>query len=560
MKRRLFWIMAWVAALPMPAMAIDFGVHGYYRNRYEFSNDLDTQKTGTAFDNNRLGIIQFSQMRLRTEPVVKLNDNLSLHAQFDFLDNLLFGSSNTEQLEILSPIVGTQTLPAGPGSLGVVGGAAGENGSVNVRRVWADILVPFGKFRLGRQPSHWGLGIFQNDGAGFQGDFGDSSDRVMFITQVPLKETSALNAGLVWDTAFESQFDPSIQGLGGQIRDNGQDSQQYALFLLYEEADWELGTFSGIRRRDGSAGTTMTANDALCVDEATTPANCGIASGIDGNTLMYFFDLYGRWTKDAYHFGLEGVYLGGKVTTGLAIDAIPFSVFDETGEGIIQLPAKQDMQTYMLAAEAGAYYPWGGEWEFKTGIASGDKDPLSTKITQFGFRPDYDIALLMFDVPLGTSPTIVDNNGVALSGGVPITGNFINNALYVAATYKYHFEPEDVPQANDFSVGGRIATAWAPAKNINLDFGSVLGRTDLPAISETADSFFQRWYGFETDLIVDGRFYDYLRTALEIGVLFPSRAYDIEVNLTDPSGIVGTIPADKASFALGARFTVAVEF
>jgi hypothetical protein len=38
---------------------------------------------------------------------------------------------------------------------------SGENGAINVRRIWMDILKPIGKFKLGRQPSNWGLGIFK---------------------------------------------------------------------------------------------------------------------------------------------------------------------------------------------------------------------------------------------------------------------------------------------------------------------------------------------------------------------------------------------------------------
>ena len=560
---RLFFSILFIIIIMLPNMAtaLDFGVHGYYRNRYEFNHDLDLQSSGSLANNDRFGFIQFSQMRFRLEPDIKINDNLSIHSQLDFLDNLVYGSHDTKQLEILSPVVGTQTLPAGPGSLGTVGGAAGENGSVNIRRAWIDILLPVGKFRLGRQPSHWGLGIFQNDGSGTQGDFGDSADRVLFITQYPLEQERSVVFGAAWDIAFESQFDPSIQGLGGQVRANGRDSHQYALFALYQNPTWELGTFSGIRRRSASGGTTMTADDALCTDEATTPANCGIASGIDGNTLMYFFDLYGSFDVEKYHFGFEGAYLGGKVTTGLALDAVPFSVFTATGDGIIQLPAKQDLQVFMLAAEASAVYPWRGEWEMKTGYASGDSTPLSTKITQFGFRPDYDIALLMFDVPLGTSPTLVDNTGTNLTGGAPITGNFVNNALYLSGTYKHHFDiTKAIKETNDFTVGGRLVTAWAPQKNVNLDFGSIIGNTNLPNITETTDGMFERWYGVEIDLIVEGRFYEHLRTAWEFGFLLPSRAYDIEVTLTDPGNIVSTIVADKANRTFGSRFTVYVDF
>src|SRR3989344_4473831 len=109
---------------PQLSFAIDFGLHGYYRDRFIIDQDLDTQRATITLGNDRFGMIQYSQMRLRLDPMMKLNDNLSIHSQFDILDNIVFGSKETEELQILSPIVGTQTLPAGPGSIGVNGGAA----------------------------------------------------------------------------------------------------------------------------------------------------------------------------------------------------------------------------------------------------------------------------------------------------------------------------------------------------------------------------------------------------------------------------------------------------
>lgn len=553
--------------------AFDFSAHGYYRNRVEFTNNVDTQNKNSALasnrDNNRFTLIAFNQMRLRTEPLLKLNDNLSLHAQFDFLDNVIYGSAATKELQILSPIVGTLTLPAGPGTIGVVGGAAGENGSVNIRRVWAEILTPIGKFKLGRQPSHWGLGIFQNDGASSQGDFGDSSDRILFLTQFPFEDGGALTGGLLWDIAFEAQFDPAQQGLGGQIRDNGQDLHQYATILLYEAPDYAVGAFSGIRRRGGSNSTAFMT--------ATNPQGFSVGAGRDGDTLLYFFDLFGKYSWEEYSFALEGVYIGGKVSTALAINAIPFSGCGSTASPatgtrcILQLPPDQDAQMIMAALEVSGVYDWGGEWEFKSGFAGGDENPLSTKVTQFGFRPDYDIALLMFDTPLGTSPSLygprVQADGTnattssKLTGGVPITGNFVNNAFYVSAGYKHHLDVADaIRQANDFSVGGRLVSAWAPQRNVNLNFAEILGIGTLPHIRESASTALKRWYGLELDLFVEGRFFEYLRSSLETGLLIPGRSYNIDVDVIDPGNIVDPVPSDSAEIAFAGRLTVSVEF
>lgn len=544
--------------------AIDFGLTGYYRNRAELTHDLDLQtpNAGITNSNDRFGTIQFNEMRFRVGPIFKLNDNLAVYSQIDFLDNIVFGQSANENLQILSPVVGTLTLPSGAGTIGEVGGAAGKNGSINVRRAWMEILTPIGKFKLGRQPSQWGLGIFQNDGDGRQDDFGLSADRMMYLTQLDIGTTGAMSAGVFWDIPYSAQSDPRIQGLGGTIRDSSQNTKQVGAVVLYENPQWALGTFSGVRLRGGpAAATTMTATDA----KGNT-----VASGIDGDTLIYFADIYGRYSFDEYTFQLETVYLGGKISTGLAVNAIPFSVFSSSavGAGIINLPQNQPVRAFLAAFEATGTYDWGGEWNVKTGYASGDSNPLSSRITQYGFQPDYRIALMMFNIPLGTSPSLYGPTATSpggasqkLTGGVPITGNFINNTVYLSLGYKHTLDVRDsIPQADWFKVGGNITTAWAPKKNVNLSFSNLLSNANLPTISETNNSFFSRWYGVECDVGAEALFFHNLWVAFDAGVLIPGKEYNIDVTLTDPGNIIDPIPPDKASIAFATRLTAMIEF
>ncbi|MDP2600755.1 MAG: hypothetical protein Q8P84_08520 [Deltaproteobacteria bacterium] len=559
-KQSLFFLL--LLLFPFSSFAIDFGLKGYYRTRAMVLQDVDLQTPNNSIthSNDRFGLMQFNQMRLRVQPNIKVNDNLGVYAEFDFLDNIVFGSKANQNLQILSPVVGTLTLPSGAGTIGEVGGVAGETGSINVRRAWMEIMSPIGKFKLGRQPSHWGLGIFQNDGEERQGDFGDSEDRILYLTEFDFNTGAAMAAGLLWDIPFEAQQDPRVQGLGGVIRDNGQDLQQYAAVLYYEHPQWAIGTFAGARRRSGGTGTTMTAIDAK--------GNV-VASGIDGSTLLYFGDIYAKYNYNEYTFQFEGVYIGGDISTGLAVNAIPFSAFSSsaTGAGIINLPAKQSAEIMMAAFEAAGIYDWGGEWSVKTGYASGDANALSGKITQYGFRPDYRIALLMFYEPMGSSPSMYGGTAnnpsttTKLTGGAPITGNFINNALYITAGYAHTLNIRDaIPQADWMKIGGTIITAWAPKKNVNLNFAQLLNNSSLPAITETANSFFKRWYGVEIDATAEALFFHNLYTSLETGVLIPGREYNTDVNVTDPGNIIDPIPSDKASIGFAARFTAMIEF
>jgi len=172
----------------------------------------------------------------------------------------------------------------------------------------------------------------------------------------------------------------------------------------------------------------------------------------------------------------------------------------------------------------------------------------------------------MFNKPLGSSPTLVDSgSGRTLTGGVPITGNFINNAVYMSGEYRHHLNiQKSFPKANDFSIGGRIVTAWAPKKNVNLNFDSLINNetstVTLPNITETASSLQERWYGLEIDLLLQGRFYDHLVTSLEMGMLMPRRAYDIDVEATPLGSVVSPIVVDRSEITYGSRLTVSLEF
>lgn len=559
-----------IPAAAESAHAIDFSVHGYYRNRGVGTGDLDLQRTRSdlPWSNNRFGFISYDQMRLRLEPNLKLNDNLSIHSQFDILDNVLFGAHETRELHIIAPIVGQQTLPPGAGSFYMTGpSTVGENGAINIRRAWADILTPIGKFRIGRQPSHWGLGIFQNDGNEKQDDFGDTADRILYLIQYDVPDTGSITGGLLWDIAFEAQVDPRIDGLLAAPASNSRDTQQYGAMLIFDRPEVTAGVFGGLRRRNGpDNATTMTVRGPTCITYDVTNADCSIAAGIDGDTLLYFADLYARYTYENYKFQIEGVYVGGKITTGLALNAIPFAGLG-AGEGIIQLPADQTARIFMAAFEAEAEYGFGGAWKFQTGFAQGDGSPLSQRVTQMGFRPDYQIALMMFHMPLGTSPALYGDRadgatGAYLAGSEPVTGNFINNAIYVSAGYKHKFDLEPSGFADWVKVGTKITTAFAHRQNTNINFADLIAERTAtwPAVAETADSILKRWYGVEVDISGEAQLFSNLYTALEGGVLIPGREYDINVSLIDPGSIVEPIPNDSANLAWLVRLSAILEF
>jgi len=563
MKKLILSIVVAAATLiSQSASAIDFSAHGYYRLRLEVSNNLDLQNNdniqqGTQGSNNRFGTLFYGIQRFRLEPNLKISDNISFHSQIDFLDDVIFGSNDTKQLAVFNPVVGTINLPGANGAFGVTGGGAGDivtggEGNINLRRLYVDLLTPVGKFRLGRQASNWGLGIFQNDGNDWDSLFGDTFDRFLYIGKVDFKNGSNLAFATLIDFAFQNSGVPAINLLESPVIGASHDTYQFTQALLYQRPSFEIGTYAGLRFRNKTAGTVGTALDA----------NGNVVPGaVDGNTRTYYIDGYVKWEKDPIKVQAEYVYLGGKIGTGVCINAVQVPPgFTNPLPNPICLNGSNDISVSMGALEVEGKHRGGHEeWKFISGFAQGDSSPLSSVITQFGFRPDYHIGLLMFQEPLGTSPAI-QVNGQTKLGNKPVTSNFVNNAAYVGATYKHKFDISHIiPQAQWIKVGAHVVTAWAPSRVLDVNFGEITGIASLPRVVNNS-----RWYGIETDLIVEAKFLDHVFWNLTGAFFLPGGAYDIKnddlANTTLTGNPINAIIFDKANPAFALRTTLLFEF
>ncbi|MFO1518643.1 MAG: hypothetical protein U1F57_03105 [bacterium] len=545
---------------PASSFALDFSAHGYYRLRLEASHNLDLQKgsnisQGLQGDNNRFGTLFYGIQRFRLDPALKVSDNISFQAQIDFLDDVMFGSNDTRQLNVFNPITGTLSLPGANGAFGVTGGRGGDivtggGGNVNLRRLYVDLLTPIGKFRLGRQPSHWGLGIFQNDGNDWDSLFGDTFDRFLYIGKWDFKNGSNLAFATLVDFAFQNSGVPAINLLEGPVTGAAHDTYQFTQALLYQRPHLEVGTYAGLRLRGGTKGTTTTALDA---------SGNRIPAGNDGNTAAFYIDGYVKWEHDPIKIQAEYVYLGGKIGTGVCIDAVQVPAgFQNPLPNPVCLKGSNDLSVNMGAMEVEGNHG-NEEWKFISGFAQGDSSPLSNRITQFGFRPDYHVGLLLFQEPLGTSPAI-QVNGQTKLGNKPITSNFVNNAVYIGATYKHKFDLSRViPQAQWIKVGAHVVTAWAPSRALDLNFAEITGVPTLPRVVNNS-----KWYGLETDLIVEAKFLDHVFWNLTGAFFLPGGVFDIKNddlgNTTLTGNPINPIIFDKANPAFALRSTLMFEF
>jgi len=428
----------------------------------------------------------------------------------------------------------------------------GGGGNINLRRLYVDLLTPVGKFRLGRQPSNWGLGIFQNDGNDWDSLFGDTFDRFLYIGKLDFKNGSNLAFATLVDFAFQNAGVPAINLLESPVVGSSHDTYQFTQALLYQRPRFEIGTYAGLRFRNGTNGRVGTAIDA----------NGNVVPGAsDGDTMAYYLDGYVKWEHDPIKVQAEYVYLGGKIGTGACINAIQVPAgFTNPLPNPVCLNGSNDLSVNMGAMEVEGKHRGGSEeWKLISGFAQGDSSPLSHVITQFGFRPDYHIGLLLFQEPLGTSPAI-QVNGQTKLGNKPITSNFVNNAAYVGITYKHKFDLSKwIPQAQWLKVGAHLVTAWAPSRVLDVNFAEITGIPSLPRVVNHSS-----WYGLETDLIVEAKFLDHVFWNLTGAFLLPGGAYDIKNddlgNATLTGNPINPIIFDKANPAFALRTTLLFEF
>jgi uncharacterized protein (TIGR04551 family) len=180
-----------------------FELDGYFRLRGDYFKNLnlsfrdDPAFGGAPFPRN-LGCattlrncndsVKSTNIRLRLEPKINVNETTSVHMQIDVLDNVVLGATPSGRPGI--------DIPLGAFEDGQDAPEAGKNwssDSIKVKRAWGEVQTPLGIIKFGRQASHWGLGIYQNSGGedpinggyDYDGDYGDSVDRVSFSTLIP---------------------------------------------------------------------------------------------------------------------------------------------------------------------------------------------------------------------------------------------------------------------------------------------------------------------------------------------------------------------------------------
>jgi uncharacterized protein (TIGR04551 family) len=230
-----------------------FEIDGYYRFRGQLFNNLSL-KGGRDASGRLLFPIALDQtgesrttlatanMRLRLEPTLNVSEHVRVRAQVDVLDNHVLGSSTSSLYD--DPGSPFPTTFYGSSRVVADGDPRLDRPYVSPKRVWAEVQTPVGLLSFGRMPSHWGLGVMANAGAGIDEDFGDTVDRIQFA--LPSVSTPIGRLTFVPILDFENEgalyADPRAASGTGQPFDaeSGDDGRNYALKIARLDTDDEI--------------------------------------------------------------------------------------------------------------------------------------------------------------------------------------------------------------------------------------------------------------------------------------------------------------------------------
>jgi hypothetical protein len=466
--------LAVVAASAVPARAdlteLKWATEGYFRTRTVLLTNLAAQDRRTAInpngpDGDQTIVIpdirrtSYITSRFRVMPTVAWGKLAKVTAQLDGFDDVLWGDNNGLSS---APLFATDTT-----NQGFLGGDPVD--SIQLRRVWAEFNVPVGLMRVGRMPSHWGMGLLANGGgtgnidpttpAGeptrraqdyfFSEDmgekhFGSTADRILFITRpITVFNTLAkkgvaahpLIVGYAFDKLSEAPFLPyepaerRFRPFGQQgfiSRGSNDDVNEHVAIIVWNNPDWDKVRYTD-ELRVGTYIVLRTAKEGSTNPSAIDPSmTCGVFEGeavpcVDTGSKVGIFDVWWRIRYGPYFTEGEAYQILGTTFGG-----VPFPIRNEKKKASIN-----------GAVARFAYLT--DQWDamLEVGHASGDDNLSDEKFTQRGLHPDFNVGLIMFEEILRELSARVYGIGFLSEQNPDGARGFFSNGGVINANYIY---------------------------------------------------------------------------------------------------------------------------
>jgi hypothetical protein len=401
----LFSVVASAVVLVPAANASDLTWGGFYRvEAVKINNsELSSNKTDKSY----------GLQHLILNPKLVAADGLTIYSRLDVLNDSSRGINSSGQVFSTAGDVfgaGAGTPVAANGSTGPLTGTDSNSygrtvraGTLAVTELYASWSHEFGQLIVGRAPIHFGLGTAFNAGEGLFDHYVDTRDMVAYKIVL-------------------GNF--SITPILGKMYEGGlaqeDDVDDYMIRVQYDNPDTEL-----------SLGFIYDMRVALGNDAP---------NGITGTPAVPSYWGNGYTRGGSFKNTLMGIYLSQKPLSWLRASIEADMTSGDTG--IINPSGNSvGINAFGVAAEV-AFLPsaesrWSGMIKF--GMASGDDPGTSDTYEGFVFNRNYDVAMLLFNHPLGQADFMRTGlvRDATTAPSSQLDTEAISNAIYFAPTVKY---------------------------------------------------------------------------------------------------------------------------
>jgi hypothetical protein len=518
---------------------------GNYRMRgYVFGAKWGAEKavTGGLFrDQPTAGKVM--DQRLRLGIAFRYKQLASAHLHIQALDDVVAGDN--------ADVASTALFADNP-SFTTWDGS--ETPGFRILRAWTEFRTPIGLLRVGRQTSHWGLGILANSGDGFDDDFGEnryhtSFDRILFGTN-PVSIVQAISGkggkeipltlAIAVDRLVE---DPLTQYYGYECE--GGISQADSPNDYDPRCDVNGDGLTDLEHGYTQDRLATARPQSWWIDQRDDVMEMVYALIYRGEKIRYFGGI-GDLTAGGYlihrtqretesNVVIADVFLDAKVH-GVGVQFEGVGIFGKTRAITLRDSTAED-ELYKRASIGGyvarVFYEQ-PMWKLlmEAGYASGDRQVNNELFTGRALSPDYNAGLLLYEEVIARVTARLwndDARGLRSKGGV-------YNSHYI-------FPRATVSPMNNTKIIAGFLMAWPDQPD-----GAVIRCTqrevDAGLCSSAAAE--KDALGWELDLAIKHEFHKHILVSLETGYAHATDRLPLDVVGLNPNGNFWTFQARAA--------------
>ena len=356
-------------------------IHGEYQLRYQHmssftlspSASIATLHPGATGDS--IGQNDFLSHWLRVTPRLQLKESVEIVGQLDVVSGTVLGDRAHDTFADNTP-------------------RDDYDGFRNVQPRWlfAEVRTGIGLFRVGQQPSHWGMGILANDGdhPSVFGDYryGNINEEILFATRPGGKDSPfvvAVGGALVFrdDIAQLSRGDRAWQGVLAGYYESG--PNRVGVYAVYRNQTRDRTSASDLFPYSDhiEAGAfDLAGNFAAPIRTPGMPAY--VFGAFEGAAIFGSTNALRTNEQAASNQSTRLRSYGGAASAGIVLGAHRAHRGHANG-GLRALPGQRpDLYGKVVT-------------QIEIGYASGDADPLDGTEKRFTFNSNHKVGLLLFD-------------------------------------------------------------------------------------------------------------------------------------------------------------------